>query len=79
LFEHGCLQSTPTNSSNILLWPKKNDNLGDITFGYEMKFDFNELGGLSSFHIKAEPEEQEAVHSAIRAALGADRGEGSRN
>ena len=47
---------------------KSNDTDG-FTFNYEMKLDFNELGMPSSLYVKAEPEEQEAVNSAIRAAL----------
>ncbi len=48
----------------------KSNDLDEFTLGYEIKFDFNELGLPSSIHVKAEPEEQEAVNSAIRAALG---------
>ena len=47
---------------------KSNDSDG-FTFNYEMKLGFNELGIPSSLYVKAEPEEQEAVNSAIRAAL----------
>jgi hypothetical protein len=47
---------------------KSNDSDG-FTFNYEMKLDFNELGIPTSLYVKAEPEEQEAVNSAIRAAL----------
>jgi hypothetical protein len=48
-----------------------------FTFNYEMKLDFNELGMPLSLHVKAEPEEQEAVNSAIRAALQGARERGS--
>lgn len=53
----------------IAMATKFNDPDG-FALGYEIKFDFNDLGGLSSLCVKAEPEEQEAVNSAIRAALG---------
>lgn len=53
------------------------NDLDSFTLGYEVKFDFNDMGGLSSICVKAEPEEQEAVNSAIRAALGTDRERGS--
>jgi hypothetical protein len=52
----------------IAMATKSNDSDG-FTFNYEMKLDFNELGLPSSLYVKAEPEEQEAVNSAIRAAL----------
>ncbi len=52
----------------IAMATKSNDSNG-IIFNYEMKLDFNELGLPSSLYVKAEPEEQEAVNSAIRAAL----------
>lgn len=51
----------------------KSKDSDDITFNYEMKFDFNDFGGLSSISVKAEPEEQEAVDSAIRTALAGER------
>lgn len=41
----------------------------DFTFNFEMKLDFNELGLPSSLYVKAEPEEQDAVNSAIKTAL----------
>jgi hypothetical protein len=57
---------------------KSNDSDG-FTFNYEMKLDFNELGLPSSLYVKAEPEEQEAVNSAIRAALDGVREPSSRS
>lgn len=55
-----------------------NSNAPDgFTFNYEMKFDLNELGMPSSLYVKAEPEEQDAVNSTIRAALEATSGRGS--
>jgi hypothetical protein len=47
----------------------KSDASDGFIFNYEMKLDFSELGLPSSLYVKAEPEEQEAVNSAIRAAL----------
>lgn len=58
---------------------KKFNDFDGCTVGYEIKFDFNELGRPSSIYVKAEPEEQEAVNSAIRAALGANPARGSTN
>ena len=49
-----------------------------FTFNYEFKLDFNEFGKPSSLYVKAEPEEQEAVNSAIRTALERMRELGSR-
>jgi hypothetical protein len=60
----------------IAMATKSNDSDG-FTFNYEMKLDFNELGLPSSLYVKAEPEEQEAVNSAIRAALERTRERGS--
>lgn len=57
---------------------KKLNNLDGFTLGYEMKLDFSELGIPSSLYIKAEPEEEEAVNSAIRAALETTHGRSSK-
>jgi hypothetical protein len=54
-----------------------NSNAPDgFTFNYEMKLDLNELGIPSSLYVNAEPEEQDAVNSAIKTALeaAAERG-----
>lgn len=56
----------------IAMATKSNDTDG-FTFNFEMKLDFNELGLPSSLYVKAEPEEQEAVNSAIKAALSSVR------
>lgn len=53
---------------HIVMATKSNEPDG-FTFNYEMKLDFSELGLPSSLYVKADPEEQEAVNSAIRAAL----------
>ena len=47
----------------------KSNNSDGFTFNYEMKLDFNELGLPSSLYVNAKPEEQDAVNSAIKAAL----------
>ncbi|MFC3472150.1 DUF6538 domain-containing protein [Massilia oculi] len=54
----------------IAVATKSNDTDG-FTYNFEIKLDFNELGLPSSFYVKAEPEEKEAVNSAIKAALAA--------
>lgn len=70
--------ATQTDSffHRIAMATKSNPSDG-FTFNYEMKLGLNELGMPSSLYIKAEPEEQEAVNSAIRAALEATNGRGS--
>jgi hypothetical protein len=52
----------------IVMATRPNEPEG-FTFNYEMKLDLNELGNPSSLYVKAEPEEQDAVNSAIRTAL----------
>jgi hypothetical protein len=70
--------ATQTDSifQRLAMATKSNDSNG-FTFNYEMKLDFNELGIPSSLYVKAEPEEQEAVNSAIKAALDGVREPGS--
>lgn len=46
--------------------PKEDDG---VILEYIMKIDFNELGMPSSIYVEAEPEEEQAVNSAIRTAL----------
>jgi hypothetical protein len=53
----------------IAMATKPDDFSSGFTFNYEMRLDLNELGLPSSIYVKAEPEEQDAVNSAIRAAL----------
>lgn len=47
---------------------KKSTESDGFTFDYELKLDFNELGMSSSLFVKAEPEQPDAVNSAIGAA-----------
>lgn len=56
----------------------KSDSSDGFTFNYEMRLDLNHLGLPSSLYVKAEPEEQEAVNSAIKAALEATRERGDK-
>jgi hypothetical protein len=57
---------------------KKTDDSDHILTEYIMKLELNDFGKPTSLHIDAEPHEQEAVNSAIRAALESVQGQGQR-
>lgn len=60
-----------------ILMATHSDNDDGFTFNFELKMDFNDLGNATSLYVKAEPEEQDAVNSAIRTALEATSGRGT--
>jgi hypothetical protein len=55
---------------------KKSSRADDLRIDYTLKIDLNEFGFPSSITVDAQPEEQEAVNSAIRTALAASGGHG---
>lgn len=59
-----------------MIMAKKTDDSGHILTEYIMKLELNDFGKPTSLHVEAEPHEQEAVNSAIRAALESVQGQG---